>query len=84
MPEALRDNPVSRAYFAALANAEQRPAAFATPKCAHCGTETIGTRLSDGTRAWCNQGCQSAWINSRAAHNRARAIAENGGLPLRA
>jgi len=81
-PAASVNNSVSNAYFSALSKAEGRVLSMRVPPCAWCGTETVGSRLTDGTRAWCNSGCQNRWITAKAEKARARAIAENGGLPL--
>ena len=72
-PTALIGNPYSDAYFGAISAAENRPVAMATPRCSHCGAETVGTRLSDGVRSWCHVGCQQNWIKARVEKNRARA-----------
>jgi hypothetical protein len=82
-PIALRGNPVSEAYFSALGKFEGRSFGLHTPRCAFCGEATVGIRLSDGERAWCNAGCQTKWIAKRAERFRARELAENGGLPVK-
>lgn len=81
-PEALVGNSFSDAYFAALGRIEGRSPSLRAPKCSFCGEETLGARVTDGARAWCNAGCQQRWIKARAEKIRARDVAENGGLPL--
>jgi hypothetical protein len=80
-PIALFDNSYSNAYFGALSKAEGRRATLMNPKCSCCGRETVGTRISDGAKVWCDAGCQQKYATALAERNRARAIAENNGLP---
>jgi len=82
-PPSLRDNPFSKAYFSALSQAEGHSLSLKPPKCACCGKETVGSRVSDGVRAWCNAACQHSWITKKASEARAREIAVNGGLPTK-
>ncbi len=79
-PSALYGNSFSNAYFGALSKAEGRGLSLKSPKCCCCGKET-GTRISDGTKAWCDAGCHQKYATALAERNRARAIAENNGLP---
>jgi hypothetical protein len=32
------------------------------PLCSYCRRQTIGWRVTDGVRSWCDQGCQTAWV----------------------
>jgi len=81
-PAALCGNSYSDAYFTALSKAEGRSLSLQTPKCSSCGRETVDSRVTDGVRAFCDAGCQQRYATAMAERNRARAIAENGGLPL--
>jgi hypothetical protein len=80
-PSALAGNSFSDAYFSALGKAEGRSLSLQTPKCSCCGRETVGSRLTDGVRAFCDAGCQQRYATAMAERNRARAVAENNGLP---
>jgi len=82
-PMALASNPFSNAYFAALSRTEGRgPSSMQAPRCAFCGNETVGSRISDGNKSWCaDAGCHQKWILAKVEKAQARAIAENGGLP---
>ena len=82
-PAALVNNSYSSAYFSALSKAENRVNnSLQVPRCCSCGRETIGSRLSDGARVWCDAGCHQRYAAAIAEKNKARDIAVNGGLPL--
>ena len=61
-PQALRDNPVSNAYFGAL----RQRASAATALCAHCGRDLREVpRMSDGQRVWCDVGHHELWLRGQ-------------------
>jgi hypothetical protein len=82
MPSGLAGNSFSESYFRALGNFQGSTPSPQAQKCSFCKNETLGTRLADGERVWCNTGCHQKWIAARVEKAQARAIAENSGLPL--
>jgi hypothetical protein len=52
------------------------------PLCSYCRRQTIGGRVTDGVRSWCDQGCQAAWVRALAARQRSRERMELGLPPL--
>jgi len=85
MPQSLEGNSQAEAYYSTINELKRGGVSnpLASPKCAHCGAVTGGTRITDHVHSWCNVGCQTKHTNERAAAIRAREIAENSGLPLK-
>ncbi len=81
-PIELTNNPVANAYWESLSKAQGYAQVRKTCACCGADTEVVGSRLADGQYFWCHEGCRQQWARGIAEKNKARAVAENGGLPL--
>lgn len=75
-------NPVTAAYFGRV---NQERALDQRWQCAHCGFDlTSKTRVADGERTWCDDGCRELWVRWRRTRAGAEKLAREGRFgPLR-
>ena len=79
-PLALRGNPFSDAYYAAL----RRVGGAVTPPCAYCGAR-LGPApyVSDGQFSWCSAGHRTLWARQEVNKQLGRSLVERGWTPER-